>query len=120
MAEERIDPERRRRDAESLGRTAIGGDGVAAGLGAELGLPREAAGRHDPAMAGAKPAMLGVYDAPAPGGRFGALGPVVLVLAVIGVLLLLAYAVFAAHDEAGAPRAAAAPAPAGLAAAITA
>jgi hypothetical protein len=103
MAQERItDPERRRRDAETLGRTAIGGDGAAAGLGAELGLPPRAAGSTDPTMAGAKPAMLGVYDAPAPGSRFGALGPLLLVLIVIGVLLLLAYALFAAHGGGGA------------------
>jgi hypothetical protein len=90
------DPERRQRDAESLGRTAIGGDGAAAGLGAQLGLPPDAAGAADPAMTGSKPSMLGVYDAPEAGSRFGALGPVLLVLIVIGVLVLLGYALFAA------------------------
>jgi hypothetical protein len=101
MAEERgIGAEHRRRDAEALGGPAIGGDGVSPGLGAELGVLPSAAGATDPAMAGTKPSMLGVYDRPR--GRFGPLGPLILVLAVLGILLLLAYALFATHGGIGA------------------
>lgn len=98
--DKRIEAESGRPKASAGGGPAIGSDGVAAGLGAELGVPPRAAGGADPTRAGAKPAMLGVYDQPA-GRRFGALGPLILVLVVIGILLLLAYALFAAHGGGG-------------------
>jgi hypothetical protein len=52
-------------------------------------------------MGGTKPAMLGVYEQPMASGRFGALGPLILVLIVIGILLLLVYVLFAAHGGGG-------------------
>jgi hypothetical protein len=106
MAQERSPDEApQRREDEALGGPAIGGDGVAPGLAGELGVPPHVAGGEDPTMAGAKPTMMGVYETPTLMGRLGGLGPLILVLLVIGVLMLLGYALFAAH-EAGAQHAA--------------
>jgi hypothetical protein len=101
MAEEkRLDEGPRRREDEALGGPAIGGAGVAPGLVGGLGVPPPLGGADDPARAGAKPAMLGVYgERPSAASRLGAIGPLVLVLVVLGILLLLAYALFAAKGD---------------------
>jgi hypothetical protein len=94
------DEPRRRREDTATG-PAVGGSGVASGLGAELGVPPTLAGADaaaDPAMAGAKPAMMGVYDRPER--RFGGLAPLLLLLVVIAALLALGWALFAGHSEA--------------------
>ena len=94
------DEPQRRRDEAATG-PAIGGSGVASGLGAELGVPPTLAGADaaaDPAMAGAKPAMMGVYDRPER--RFGGLAPLLLLLVVIAALLAIGWALFASHSEA--------------------
>jgi hypothetical protein len=91
------EPQKRREDVAT--KPAIGGSGVASGLG----VPPTLAGADaaaDPAMAGAKPAMMGVYDRPER--RFGGLAPLLLLLIVIAALLALSWALFAAHS--GAPK----------------
>jgi hypothetical protein len=89
-----------KRPEDEVRETAIGGSGSAPGLASELGGPRAQAGAGGPVeeMAGAKPAMMGVYDQPER--RFGGLAPLILLLVVIAALLALSWALFATHSEA--------------------
>ena len=94
------DDEPKRRDEPATPR-AVGGTGAAPGLGAELGVPPTMAGADpaaDPALAGTKPAMMGVYDQPER--RFGGLAPLILLLVVIAALLAIGWVLFATHSEA--------------------